>query len=287
MARAIRRESESIKKQETRESKMRKIKTWLYNNLSDSLASQKERRAFDLFLVLLITSNVLAVILETEKDFYVRFGAAFRAFELFSVSLFTIEYVLRLWTCTCNPEFKGAVAGRLKYAVTPLALVDLIAILPFYLPMLMPFDMRILRVIRLVRLARLLKVGRYSETMKLFGRVLSAKRSELLATLFTLFILLIFSSGLLFYVENPAQPEKFSSISASVWWGAITLTTVGYGDIYPITPLGRFLGALISLLGIAFFAIPAGLLSSGFIEEHKKKRKEKQRCPKCGEPLDF
>ena len=262
------------------------IKTRLYEILEGSVVGDRVHRAFDIFIVTLITANVLAVMMETEKGFHLKHAEALRMFEVFSVAIFTIEYFLRIWVCTNNPRFKGAISGRVKYSISLLALIDLMAILPFYLPLFIPFDLRILRVIRLIRLARLLKVGRYSEALKLFGRVLRTKREELLAALFILFIILIVSSSLLYYVESPVQPEKYSSIPASMWWGVVTLTTVGYGDIYPITPLGKLFGALISLIGIGFFAIPAGMLSAGFIEEHRRTRAEKKCCPRCGETLE-
>jgi voltage-gated potassium channel len=265
---------------------MRRIKTRLHEIMEGNLPHDRAHKAFEIFIVTLITTNVLAVMLETEKTFHLRHVNALRKFDLFSVAIFTIEYILRIWVCTSNPRFKGPLMGRVKYALSPLALIDIMAILPFYLPLIIPFDLRILRAIRLIRLARLLKIGRYSEALKLFGKVLKAKKEELVAAVFILFILLIVSSSLLYYVENEAQPDKFSSIPASMWWGVVTLTTVGYGDIFPITPLGKFLGALISLLGIGFFAMPAGLLSAGFIEELRKKRAEKKCCPKCGAKLD-
>jgi voltage-gated potassium channel len=263
-----------------------KIKSRIYEILEGSVRDDKAHRAFEIFIVTLITTNVVAVMMETERAFHLRYAGALRTFDIISVAIFTIEYLLRIWVCTNDPKFKGPISGRVRFALSPLALIDIMAILPFYLPLVIPFDLRILRAVRLIRLARLLKIGRYSEALKLFGRVLKAKKEELIAALFILFILLIVSASLLYYVENPAQPEKFSSIPASMWWGVVTLTTVGYGDIYPITPLGKFLGAIISLLGIGFFAMPAGLLSAGFIEEIKKKRMDKKCCPKCGENIE-
>ena len=128
-------------------------------------------------------------------------------------------------------------------------------------------------------------MGRYSESIKLFGKVLRAKKEELLIVVFAVFILLTISSSLLYYVEHEAQPEMFSNIPAAMWWGVATLTTVGYGDIYPITPAGKFLGAIISLLGIGLFALPAGILSSGFIEEIRRRKNKIRKCPHCGAKL--
>jgi voltage-gated potassium channel len=184
--------------------------------LEGTRPGDKAHRAFEAFIVTLITTNVFAVMLETEKAFHMRHAAVLRAFDVFSVAVFTVEYFLRLWACTCDERYRNAVSGRLKYVATPLALADLLAILPFYLPLLIPFDLRFIRAIRLVRLTRLLKLGRYSDALKLFGRVLKAKKEELAAAVFILFILLIVASGLLYYIEHEAQPDKFSSIPASM-----------------------------------------------------------------------
>ena len=242
--------------------------------------------SFDVFIIVLIVLNIFAVILETVKTIYDSFHHLFRYFEIFSVIVFTIEYALRVWTCTINNKYKNPITGRIKFVLSPLALVDLFAFLPFYIPMVIPFDLRFLRAFRLLRLIRVLKIGRYSESVKLFGRVLNAKKAELFTAIFVIFILLIISSSLLYYVEHEAQPDKFKNIPEAMWWGVVTLTTVGYGDIYPITPLGKFFASLISLLGIGLFAMPTGILSAGFVEEIKTKKLVMDKCPHCGEDLN-
>ena len=257
------------------------LKKRTFEILETALPGDKASRAFDIFIISLIALNVLAVILETEKAIYSKAPIFFHLFEVISVIIFTIEYLLRIWSCTINENYRQPLFGRVKFALTPLALVDLFAILPFYIPMIIPLDLRFLRAIRLVRLFRLFKLGRYSEALKLFGRVLKAKKEELYITVFIVFLLLIIASSLLYFVEHEAQPNKFSSIPASMWWGVATLTTVGYGDTCPITPMGKFFASIISLLGIGLFALPAGILSSGFVEEIRKKR-TKIICPYCG-----
>jgi len=240
----------------------------------------------DIFIIILIILNIIAVILETVESLYDSASQLFRYFETFSVIVFTIEYVLRVWTCTLNEKYKNKVTGRIKFIFTPLALIDLFAFLPFYIPMIIPFDLRFLRGFRLLRLVRVLKIGRYSEAVRLFGRVLNAKKAELLTAIFIIFVLLIISSSLLYYVEREAQPDKFSSIPQAMWWGVVTLTTVGYGDIFPVTPLGKFLSSIISLLGIGLFAMPTGILSAGFVEEIRKRREGRKKCPYCGADLN-
>jgi voltage-gated potassium channel len=240
---------------------------------------------FDIFIVILIVLNILAVILETVESIYASASNFFRYFETFSIIIFTIEYALRVWTCTLNEQYKNGLIGRIKFIFTPLAIIDLFAFLPFYIPMIIPFDFRFLRGFRLLRLVRVLKIGRYSEAVRLFGRVLKAKKAELLTSVFIIFVLLIISSSLLYYVEREAQPDKFSSIPQAMWWGVVTLTTVGYGDIYPVTPLGKFLSSIISLLGIGLFAMPTGILSAGFVEEIRARKEGRKKCPYCGADL--
>jgi len=262
------------------------MKKRIFDILEISSPGDRTSRFFDVFIIVLISLNVLAVILETETKISAGLSGFLHLFELISVIIFTIEYLLRIWSCTVNPKYGKSVMGRLKFMLTPLALVDLFAILPFYLPLLIPFDLRFLRVLRLIRIFRLFKLGRYSDALKLMGRVIKAKKAELYITVFIVFILLVFSSSVLYYVEHETQPEVFSSIPSAMWWGISALTTVGYGDAYPITPLGKFFGAIISLLGIGLIAMPTGILSAGFIGEIKRSREGNKSCPHCGGQLE-
>ncbi|MFA5033722.1 MAG: ion transporter [bacterium] len=263
---------------------VQKVKNRIFRILEKATPGDSPAKIFNVFIITLIILNVLAVILGTVKSFS-QYAVVFRVFEIFSVIVFTVEYILRLWSCTTDDRFKGLVTGRIKFALTPLSLIDLIAILPFYLPMIIPIDLRFIRIVRLLRLFRIFKLGRYSDSLKTFSNVLRRKKEELLISVFVILILLIVASSLMYFVECDAQPKVFSSILASMWWGVTTLTTVGYGDICPITHIGKFIGALISLLGIGVFALPTGILVSGFIEEIQKKREGAKKCPHCGKDI--
>ncbi len=232
----------------------------------------EDSKYFDPFIMGLILLNVAAVVLETVDSIYSAYAPLFDAFDVFSVAVFTVEYILRVWSCTVNPRFKDPVRGRLRFLVTPLALVDLMAVLPFYLPFLIP-DLRFMRAMRLFRLFRVLKLARYSESLQTFVDVLRLKKEELLLMFFAIMILLVVSSSLMYEAENAAQPEAFASIPAAMWWGIVTLATVGYGDIYPITPWGKFIGSIVVLLGIGLFALPTGVLASGFAEVLAKEKR--------------
>jgi voltage-gated potassium channel len=152
--------------------------------------------------------------------------------------------------------------------------------------MVVSLDLRFVRVLRLFRLLRLLKIGRYSESLRTLGGVLKSKKEDLAVSFFALLILLVLISSLLFLFEHDVQPENFPSIPSAMWWGVVTLTTVGYGDVYPVTYAGKILGAFAAVLGIGMFALPAGIVASGFAEALQKRRKVKRFCPHCGEDLD-
>jgi voltage-gated potassium channel len=254
---------------------------WAILNGSDS--GGRAGRIFELGMLGLIALNVLALVLETVEGIYGWAPGPFRAFEVFSVAIFTVEYLLRLWSCTAAERYSRPVIGRLRFALTPLAIIDLLAILPFYVPK-VDIDLRVVRIVRLFRVA---KIGRYSRALSTFGRVATAKRAELIAILSILVILLILASSLMYYAENEAQPDKFSSIPAAMWWGIATLTTIGYGDIYPITGLGKLLAGFVAVLGIGMFALPTGILGAAFVEEIQGAKRKRMFCPQCAAEMHF
>ena len=245
------------------------MKKRVYGLLDGSDREYIAGRAVNIFLILLILANVGAVILESVEDFEARHGAALRAFEIFSVIVFTVEYALRLWTCTEDGRrrYPDNFRGRLRYALTPMAVIDFLAIAPFYISMLFVIDLRFLRVFRLLRL---LKITRYSPAIEMLGRVLYNERRALLSAMMFMLVLLVFAASLMHMIEKQAQPEAFGGIPEAMWWAVVTLTTVGYGDVSPITPFGKLLGAAVTILGVGTFALPAGILASGFAQEIQK-----------------
>lgn len=274
---------------------MQHVKRRLHEILRVAGPDDRVSHMVDKALFALILLNILAVILETVEFLNTPYGIFFKWFEMISVFIFSAEYLIRIWTCTFEEKFKSPVLGRVRYILTPMALVDLVAIMPFFLPFVLPMtpgvDFRFVRAVRMVRILRILKLGRYSVTIQKLGRVLKNKKEELVITLGVVGILLVFASSLMYYVENSAQPDVFSSIPASMWWGIATLTTVGYGDVYPITFAGKMLGSLIAVLGIGMVALPTGILGSAFMEEIEEKKdkdrgdNKKNYCPHCGGKL--
>ncbi len=240
--------------------------------------------AFDAAILTLIGLNVIALILGTVESIHQMSPRFFLGFEVFSVAIFTIEYILRLWSCVESPRHQRLVVGRLRFAVTPLALIDLMAIVPFYLPF-TGLDLRFLRVVRVMRVFRVAKVGCYSQSLRLLKRVATARKEQLACTVVLLLVLLVMAASMMYFAENSAQPEAFSSIPAAMWWAVATLTTVGYGDVYPVTVLGKVMASVIAVLGIGMFALPTGILGAGFVEELDRGRKPR-KCPHCGTRIE-
>jgi voltage-gated potassium channel len=257
----------------------------IFGLLEPAVSGLRAARFVEYFLITLIILNIAAIQLQTVPGYNEEYAEYFDRLEFFSVIIFSIEYVLRLWTCSELLKYSKPFVGRIRYAITWSALVDFLSILPFYLNFL-PIDLRWLRIFRLLRLLRMLKIARYLIALNLIFNVIRERKEQLLVVLMFIFFLLVIIATVMFYVEGPAQPDVFSSIPATMWWGIATLTTVGYGDMVPITALGKFLAGIIAIIGVGMYALPAGILSAG-ISEHLRDHKtsKAKRCPHCGKDL--
>lgn len=242
-------------------------------------------RAVSFGLIGLILLNVLAVMAESVASVRASYGGLLLAFEIFSLAVFVTEYLLRVWSCPVDSRYRHPLTGRVRFALTPMALIDLLAVLPSLLVW-TGVDLRFLRVIRMARLIRLGKLGRYSSALQFMWLAVRSRRDELLMALMLMAMILVVAASLMYMAEGDAQPEAFSSIPATLWWGIMTLTTVGYGDVYPITTLGKLTAAVIAIAGIGLFALPAGIVGSAFIELREQQKSERQEvCPHCGKHL--
>ena len=228
-------------------------------------------RLLQRFIIALIVLNGVAVILESNSAIHAQYRGLFAAFEIFSVIVFTIEYLGRVWASTEDSRYAHLPPWRaqLKYMCSPMALIDLLAIAPFYLSLFIPIDLRYLRFFRLLRL---LKLSHYFDGLKIFTEVIRREASAISGALLTMLILIIVSACLMFTVETAARPGHFESIIEAIWWAVVTLTTVGYGDVTPITFGGKLLAIAIMLLGIGTMALPAGILAARFSEELQIRR---------------
>jgi voltage-gated potassium channel len=243
---------------------------------ADDGGQTKAERLVDWGLIILVLLNTAAVVLESVSSLDARYHAFFVSIELASVYLFTIEYTLRVWSCVEDRRYQQPWRGRLRFILSPMALVDLLAILPFYFSL----GLLDLRFLRLVRLIRLLKIARYVRALHVIGHVVRRKRAELVVALGVIGLMLLLVSSLMYTIESEAQPDKFGSIPDTMWWGVATLTTVGYGDVFPITPAGKLLSSVIAVLGLGLFAIPTGILASGF-SEHIQEQAAPTACVTC------
>ena len=237
-------------------------------------------RAFDWLITSLILVSVVIVFLST-FDLPPRFLRLLMIFESAASIVFTVEYLLRIATADFLHPQNGMIASRVKYIVSPMAIIDLVAILPFWLPMLFPGTMLGIRAFRLFRLLRIFKLNRYFDAMKSLGEVIASKKRDLLGSLFFVAILMLIASLLMYSAEHDTQPKVFCNAFSGLWWAVATLTTVGYGDIYPVTALGRFLGSIIAFAGIAAVAIPTGVISSGLMERMQRGKTESGKQNDC------
>lgn len=242
-------------------------------------------RIFDIGMLSLIFLNVVAVVIGSVQSVQARFGTFLSWFEAVSVIVFSAEYLVRLWACTADDRFWRGFASRVNFALRPMSVIDLLAVIPFYLPF-VGVDLRTLRVLRLFRILRVAKAGRYCSSLTLIKRVLCSKKEELILTTALMAVLLIMSSTLLYHAENEGQPEAFSSIPATMWWAVATLTTVGYGDMYPLTAIGKLFAGVIAILGVGMFALPTGILGAGFVDAIHQAKDPQAVCPHCGGRLD-
>ncbi len=235
-------------------------------------------RFVDIALIVLISLNVAAVILESVPEIYRPLVTLFYAFEIFSVAVFTVEYFMRLWSVIANPwhdRYRNPIQGRIRYMFSPMALIDLLAILPFYLAIFTSIDLRFLRVLRLLRI---LKLTRYSSAMNMLFDVFREEARVIGASLFVLVLLLVIASSCIYLAEHEVQPEGFGTIPRSMWWAIVTMTTVGYGDVVPVTGLGKTIGAIMGVIGIGMVALPAGILASGFNQALHSRRQTLKRA---------
>ncbi len=241
-----------------------RLRRFFYNNFHNDDYQSTFGRYLNLFLIVLILVNTAAVLLESVRNVYLSYQGFFNALELFSIVVFSIEYLLRFWSIAEKNPFESAWKNRWQWVLSVGALIDLLAILPAYINFFVHIDLRFLRILRLFRL---LKLTRYFVSLQILLRVVEREKGSFQAVIFILLIMIVMAAAGVYVVENRAQPEVFSSIPASMWWAVVTLTTVGYGDVTPITSLGRFLGALITILGVGLAALPAGILANGLANE--------------------
>jgi len=247
------------------------VRQWAYNLLEEGQLETWLGRVIESFLITLIIANVVAVALETIPSVNVRFHTLFAVFEQFSLVAYTLEYVIRVWASPEDPRIgaRGPVRGRITYVLRPLMIIDFLAFAPSYLGIFFGIDLRVLRIFRLFRL---LKLARYSQALQALIGVLAAERSSLFASLILLLATVCLEGELMHIVEGGVQPDKLGTMPNAMYWAITTLTTVGYGDITPVTPLGKLIAGATMITGLALFALPVGIIANGFVTGLSRRR---------------
>jgi voltage-gated potassium channel len=241
-----------------------------YDWLEETETRSWTERFINVFLATVIIVSVAAVALETLQSLHPFYRSLLAAIEVATVAILTLDYALRWWVAP-ESDPTGATRpwqARLRYGVSPFGIIDLLAILPFYVDLFFAADPDWLRVLKLLRL---LKLARHAPGLSLFVAVIRAESRSLLAAFLVMAVLLMVESGIMFIIERHAQPEKFASIPHTMWWAIVTMATVGYGDVVPHTTLGKMFGGVVMILGIVMFAVPAGILATGFATEIRKR----------------
>lgn len=248
---------------------MKSFKERVYEVIADPPEGDTFGKFINGFILVVIAVNVFVGIMETVKPLHALNPAFFYWFEVVCVVIFTVEYVLRIWSCTCREEFRHPLKGRYRQATQPMILIDFLAIAPFYVELLLPtgIDLRFIRILRLFRLFRIFRMGGLVKALSTLAVVFKRKKEELSIAVAVLGIVVVLAASLMYLAEGDQPDTKFTSIPASMWWAMITVTTIGYGDMFPTTALGQFLGALIGFAGVCVFALPVAILGAGFIEE--------------------
>lgn len=252
---------------------MLELRKQVYRQLEPTAWRRKGLSPVNHFLVYLIIIAVIEAVLDTEPVVSSGRELLLNNIEFGLGLIFLVEYVARAWVAVENPRFAKYRYPRLRYLITPMAIIDLLAILPA----LFAFggaSSLVLRFFRVMRMLRLAKLGRTSKAFKLLREAFVQKRHEFALILGMLMVTILIAGSLLYFAEGEAQPDKFGSIPRAMWWAIVTLTTVGYGDSFPITPLGKFLAGGIAIMGVMLIALPTGLFAASFTEAMEKERDE-------------
>ena len=257
-----------------------------YLALEDVRCAHGAARAVSIALFILIVANALLVFAEPQINASSALAAGFVTFGLASSVAFGVEYVARLWIADLVYPGRSPLRARLRYMVSPMGIVDLLAFLPGLLVLVVPVSPSALNAARVIRLVRLFKLSRYMRGLHSIARVFEKRRPEIVAAFAVLALLTVTASVLMYEMEHPVQPDKFDSVLTGMYWAMTTITTTGYGDLVPVTAAGRLIGFATMLLSIAVVAIPAGIFSAGFVAEFRAQDARVQAHSKGSESLE-
>lgn len=262
----------------------KKTRHYVYELLHTVTIETRAELVTKIVLTALILTNLIVVILETIPSVAANYSEELRTFEIITVIVFSLEYALRIWSIVEVQKYSNPISGRIRYALSFFALIDLFAVLPFYLPII-GVDLRFIRSLRLLRLLRILKLGQYSNSLGMLFRVAKKKKYDIAVSLTIILLLIVFAGCMLYFLEHEDQPDVVSDIPTAIWWGIAKLTALSYMQIIPVTIAGKVCDSILSFLGLSFFALPSGILAAGFIEEIEASKK-KPVCPHCGKDIE-
>ncbi len=258
---------------------MDSLRLRFFHVLHRPVPSNRAAKYANYVLAAVILINCLAVALETVPSIFAPNRGLFRALEAFSTGFFIVEYLLRLWVCVEQARYSAPLSGRLRYALHPLPLLDLVVILTLWAP----WDLRFLRIFRLSRLLRVLRLEGLDHSLRAITAAIGRRKNFLVVSMLMMLITTYCLAALLYQVEHAAQPDKFSSIPETLWWAVVTLTTIGYGDVAPVTSLGKALAGTLVLVGIGVFALPTAITTAAILDAGADRH---GRCPHCGKTPD-
>ena len=245
----------------------------IFKMVSVGVVDDPINQGYDIISTALLLMNLAAAFAGTFDSFAQQHGELLRRTEAVTVAFFALDYLLRMYTAPCLYPGEDGLRAYWKYAKSGAGIIDLLSFLPYYLPMFFPAGAVAFRLIRVARILRLFRINAYYDSLNVITEVVVSKAQQLLASLFIIFVLMLASSLAMYSIEHEAQPEVFRNAFSGIWWAVSTLLTVGYGDIYPITPMGKLFGILITFLGVGMVAIPTGIISAGFVEQYSKAKR--------------
>ncbi len=245
----------------------------IFKMVSVGVIDDLVNKMYDIISTTALIVNLIAAFLNTYEYIRTNFGDILADIETVTVAFFAIDYFLRIYTAKCLYPNVSEVKAILKYMFSFSGIVDILSFLPYYIPIFFPAGAAVFRMFRVVRILRLFRINAYYDSLNVIAEVISRKRQQLLSSVFIIVVLMLASSLCMYSIENQAQPHVFQNAFSGIWWAASTLLTVGYGDIYPITPLGKTIGILITFLGVGMVAIPTGIISAGFVEQYSRLQK--------------
>lgn len=248
---------------------------WAFLNLHTAAWHRQGMSPLNRVIAVLIFAAVAVAILESEPEVYEGNEPLFRGIELIFATVFLVEYIARVWIAAENPEWGGGWKARLRYVLSLPALIDLLALVTLFLTF-FGSEGAVLRLFRLARIFMLARLGRYSTALRAISHAIASRRYELVASLSIAAMLLLISSTLLYLVEGSVQPDRFGSIPRAMWWSIATLTTVGYGDVFPVTVVGKVLAGFTAITGIGLIAMPTGILAAAFSDAIQQQRRDKE-----------